>query len=313
MNGFQKFALLLSLILLGCTPVKEPKVKIAINPWPGYEFLYLAEQKGIFSQVNLNIELIQTSTLSDAQRAYLNGYVDGFTSTLIEVVQVEPLGGKPVKLVLLPDYSNGGDVIISDKTISGVQQLKGKKIGCEVSSLGIYVLQRALMKQNLTIADVTVINIEQANGQIALTNGDIDAYVTYPPYSVEALRNPKYHQIFSTKEIPNEVLDTVAVSAKKVQDIPNFIKKLQQAWQLALTYHQKYPEEANAIMAKREQIKVEEFSAVLSDLKVLNSKEQQEIFAKPEQLLMLASSVCNTLIAVGSIESNCSHINGLLP
>jgi len=165
MKNIRIIALSFLVCLFGCSPSADDKIKISINPWPGYEFLYLAEQKGIFEQVGLNIELVQTSTLSDAQRAYINNYVDGFTSTLVEAIQVEPLGGNSIKVVLLPDFSNGGDVILANKSIQSITDLKGKNIGCEVSSLGIYILQQALSKYGLLIEDVNIINTEQANGK----------------------------------------------------------------------------------------------------------------------------------------------------
>jgi hypothetical protein len=46
-----------------------------------------------------------------------------------------------LKVIPIPDYSNGGDVIIADTRIGNMLGLKGKRIGCEVSSLGIYILQ----------------------------------------------------------------------------------------------------------------------------------------------------------------------------
>lgn len=299
--------------LLGCSPTADDKIKISINPWPGYEFLYLAEQKGIFEQVGLNIELVQTSTLSDAQRAYINNYVDGFTSTLVEAIQVEPLGGHPIKVVLLPDFSNGGDVIIASKNIQSFTDLKGKNIGCEVSSLGIYILQRALSKYGLSTQDVNIINTEQANGKKALLNGEIDAFITYPPYSIETLHNPEFHTIFTTAEIPNQILDTVSMSTKILREQPDFINKFQQAWQMSLDYYKQQPEEAIAIMAQREQIKSEEFTAVLSDLKILSRDDQQQLFQHREKFIALANSVCKTLTLVKSIESDCLHVKEILP
>lgn len=174
-------SLFLCFILVACTPQKTSnKISIAINPWPGYELLYLASNKDFFKAVGLNIELIQTATLSDAQRAYINGRVDGFSSTIVEAVQAQEFGGEPLTVVLLADYSNGGDVILSHPPYNTLASLKGKKIGCEVSSLGIYILARALTLYDMSLDDVEMINIEQGNALQSLTSGHIDAMVTYP-------------------------------------------------------------------------------------------------------------------------------------
>jgi NitT/TauT family transport system substrate-binding protein len=72
------FIFLTFILLSSCSEPKNSPIKIAINPWTGYKFLYLAEQLNLYKQVNLNIEIIQVSTLADVQRTYLNGQVDGF-------------------------------------------------------------------------------------------------------------------------------------------------------------------------------------------------------------------------------------------
>jgi NitT/TauT family transport system substrate-binding protein len=308
-------SLLLCFVLLfisSCSQQIPDKVTIAINPWPGYEFLYLAEQKGFFKQVGANITLAQTSSLSDGQMAYLNGHVQGFASTLIEAVQVEAFHGEPINVVLLSNYSNGGDVIITKESITSMNELKGKKVGCEVSSLGIYILERALTKYGLSLSDVILVNTEQTQGQQKLINGDIDAFVTYSPYATSILRDKQYHSVFTTKEIPNEILDVISISKKVLKQQPSLVKKLHQAWDLAIQYHQKNVDEANAIMAKREQITVDEFKGVLNDLTLLNSQQYIEMMQEQKQFNTLAKSVCLTLNQVGSFKSECVHSENLL-
>ena len=303
---------LLAMLMVGCGPKKvEEAVTIAINPWPGYELLYLAKQKGFYRQVGANIELVQVSTLSDAQRAYLTGHVDGFASTMIEAIQVAPLGGKPIKIVLLADYSDGGDVIIAPTSIENMQALRGQTIGCEVSSLGIFVLERALRQHQMQLDDVNVINVEQGAAVSALAVGKIAAMVTYPPYSVEIQSSGDYRQLFSTKEIPEEVLDTLSISSSVLAEHPQLVDQIHQAWQLTLDYMHQYPEEAMAIMAKREGLQVAEFKEALADLKLLSIEEQHKLFAQRDKLTQLGYSVCETLVKIGAIESDCLHVDNL--
>lgn len=304
--------ILLTLLISSCSNEYEKPTTIAINPWPGYEFLYLAEQKGYFKQVGANIKLIQLGSLSDAQRAYINGFADGFASTIIEAVQAEPLGGKPLNIVLIPDYSDGGDVIITTSDISNITSLKGKTIGCEVASLGIFLLQRALSKAGLTLEDINVINIEQADGEQAMLSKRIDAFVTYPPVSVNILKHTRFKTAFTSAEIPREIIDTVSISTEVLNSKPLLVQKLHQAWQLALDYAQSNPEDAYNIMAKREGISSEEFKDVLSDLKVQNTNAQKKLFSQPDDLQHAAKIVCDTLVHVKSIETDCTNLPNLI-
>lgn len=297
----------LVLLLAACFKQPEKPVTIAINPWPGYEFLYLAEQKGFFKTVDANIQLVQLGSLADAQRAYINGHTDGMASTIIEAVQANPLGGKPLQIVLIPDYSNGGDVIIAHKSITNMQALKGKKIGCEVSSLGIFVLQRALTQAGLTLADITVINTEQVQGEKALFNNEIDAFVGYPPATINILKNTQYHTLFTSADIPFEIIDTVSISTEVLEKKPFLARKIRQAWQMALDFSKQNPKEAYRIMSEREGINSEDFQSVLSDLIILDSKSQQDIFSQPEKLQNSVQAVCNTLVHVKSLNENCEN------
>ncbi|ABL98278.1 ABC transporter substrate-binding protein [Shewanella amazonensis] len=302
--------LMIALLFCGCSEPKE-KIIIAINPWPGYEVLYLAQQQGFYEAAGLNVGFVQVATLSDAQRAYLSGRVAGFTSTMIEAVQVEAFGGKRVKVVLAADYSDGGDVILAKTEYGDIPSLKGKTIGCEVSSLGIFILARALAANGLTLDDVTVMNVEQGDGPRHLQLGLIDAMVTYPPYSLAAMKQEGVHQVFSTKEIPGEILDTLSISAETLARHPDFVPKLRVVWQQALDYVQEHPTEAIAIMARREGIPPEEFRQVLNDIHLLNTKENQVMFDDIAGLENMARSVCTTLRRIDVLESDCSHVIGM--
>lgn len=306
--------LLIILTFVACGGEKpKQEVSIAINPWPGYELLYLADKNGFFEQVGINIKLVQTATLSDAQRAYINGRVDGFTSTIVEAVQAEEFGGAPLSITLLADYSNGGDVIIGNQSFLTIHDLKGKKIGCEVSSLGIYILARALAVSEMSLDDVEIVNIEQGNAHHALTNGLIDAMVTYPPYSFDILSDNalESHLIFTTAEIPNEVLDTVSLSKEVLRKNPQLASQLRQAWQLAMDYLEQHPEAAIKDMAEREQITEVQFQQALADIQLLSSPKQKELFADEKTLIKLARSVCSTLNQVGAFDSSCQHVESL--
>ena len=306
---FHVAAIILSMTLLNaCSEIEPPLIKIATNPWPGYEFLHLAEKNGYFDEVGLNIELVELGSLSDAQSTYVSGYVDGLTSTLIEVVQAEALGGKPLTVIAFTDYSNGGDVIIAKGDINDITSLKGKRVGCEVSSLGLFILQRALVKYNLTLDDIEVVNVEQSAGLDALKNDIVDAFVSYPPMSLEILKQQEGQVIFDTSEIPYEVLDTIAVSTAVVSKVPDFQSKFLKAWEMALNFTHQHPATAYEIMARREGITSQEFQDALSGMMILNMDHQKSLFADSNKLNTMAEAVCDILVEAKSIFRDCQNL-----
>ncbi|QYK01369.1 ABC transporter substrate-binding protein [Shewanella psychrotolerans] len=302
----------IAFFLIACDQIKAPsKVSIALNPWPGNVLLYLADKKQFFSQVGINVELVRVSTLADVQRAYLAGEVDGFASTLVEVVQVGVVGGTPSKVVLIADYSHGSDVIISASQINSVKELKGKTVGCEVSSLGTYILGKALAEHQMTLADINIVNIEQESAGEALALRKVVAVVTYPPYSIALQSTGDYRQIFTTKEIPEDILDVLSISEKVLQQQPLFVDKLRQAWKLAFDYLQQHPQEAIAMMAAQEGLTVAEYTKALDGLNLLSIEQQRQLFQQPKKLQQMGAEVCETLVKMGAIESNCLHASSL--
>ena len=302
----------LMLLLGACTPPQpEKKVRIAINPWPGYEFLYLASQKGFFADAGLNVEIVELSSLADVQRSYIQGRVDGFGSTVIEVVQTAGTTGKPLDIILVPDFSAGGDVIMGNASVNSIADLKGKRIGAEVGSLGMFILYAALQKHGLSLEDVTPVNVEQLEVEKAMQNAKVDAVVTYPPYSLAVGRLPGHKAIFDTTEIPGDVIDTVVLGADVVEDRAEWIDKFRAVWQRTLQYAKDNQAEAYGIMARREGVSVEEFTDALTGIQVLGRDKQKGILGS-EQLKQNISKVCDVLKRSESTTIDCTNINDLV-
>lgn len=296
----------------GCTQQNtQQTVKIAINPWPGYEFLFLAQEKGFFKQLDLDIKLLEMPSLADVLRVYNHGHADGMASTMIETVLAVDNTQSPISLVLIPDYSFGGDIIIATDDIKNLKGLKGKRIGAEIGSLGMYILAQALAKHGLSLKDVDIINVEQLDAESTLKAREIDALVTYPPFSTNLLKMGGLHEIFTTKELPGDVIDTVSIRSEILAGLPeNWSQRFYQAWDMALKYSQENPKEAYAIMAQREGITPDEFAEALTGLKLLNSSESQKsIKGSAEKNI---KKVCETLTHSQSVSSSCLVISNLV-
>ncbi|MCO7225228.1 ABC transporter substrate-binding protein [Pleionea sp. CnH1-48] len=308
LKGITQRLLLCSLLLIitSCTQPSAP-VKIAINPWPGYEFLYLAEQKGFFADENLNIKLVQLASLGDVQRAYLQGRVDGMASTVIEVVQVASVSNTSVDIILIPDYSMGGDVIIAQKEITTLADLKNKRVAAEVGSLDVFLLALALKKANMRFSDIQMVGMGQLRIASAMLNGEIDAAISYPPHSIKLLSHQQQHVIFSSADVPKQIIDTISLRGDLPQVDSNWLKKFYRVWQRALDFAKTNPEEAHQIMATREGISSDEFEEALSGMVLLTSSEQRGALTHPT-LQENVALICHTLLSENALQGDCEKI-----
>jgi len=164
----------------------------------------------------------------------------------------------------------------------------------------------------MTLSDVNIVNVEQSSGQARLAEGKIDAFVTYPPVSVNILEGDKYHQIFNSSQIPYEIIDTVSIATDVLAQRPELVSQLHQAWQMALDYSSKNPEEAYRIMSEREGISASDFKDVLTDLKILDSAQQAAIYQEPDKFEASARAVCETLVHTDSLSVDCQQQAPLL-
>lgn len=299
--------LTLFVCLLSCNaPPSTPHVKLGINPWPGYELLYLASELGFYQQAGLDVEIIESPSLAEVQRLYTLGRTNAMATTMIEVISAAGNHQKPTTIVLVPDFSNGGDVILAKNEISSLHQLKGKKIGAELGSLGIFLLAKALQSVSLSLDDVEVINTEQLDANHTMRSGLIDAIVTYPPYSIELKKQHQLTTIFSSAEIPQTIVDTVSVDSKVLKQDPMWVTKFHSVWQKTLEYMQQHPQQSYAIMAKREGITEEEFQIALNQLTLLNKNQQSLLSSSAFKGNLL--NACITLSKAGSINFECQNL-----
>jgi len=304
--------LLIFLSLSACTKKAPPeKVRLAINPWPGYEYLYLAKQKGFFEKHGLNVDLLELSSLADVSRIYEQGRADAMASTIIESVQVAGNLKDLTHIILVPDYSNGSDVIIAHKSIKNIQGLKGKKVGVELGFLGTFIMSQALTKEGMSLSDVNLINVEQLSVAENMKTGIVDAVTTYPPFSLETLKNSDTHIIFSTRDIPGDVIDVISMRAGTVKDINLWQQKFFNVWQEALDYTAQNPDEAYQIMGERENISGSDFKEAMKGLKIIPKEKQIETL-KSARLKNNIEKACRVLVEANTLNMNCTEIHDYL-
>lgn len=291
------------LLLSACRETPNPPLRIAINPWPGYEFLYLAERLKLFEAEGVEVRILQFSSLNDSRRAFELGKADGFGGTLIETLIAAQNSQRRPQVVYLPDYSNGGDLIVARRGIDSLEALAGKRVAIEPGTLNGYILARALAHRSVNLQAVQQVGMPQAEMHRALANGEIDAAVTYAPFSVDMLKNPQLQPLFSTREIPGEVLDVLAIDANVVQQRREQVDGLLRGFNRALLYSRAHPQEAYAIMAAREGISAEDFrNTAEHDLKMLDSADQAAFHGPDQRLFKALQATQQVLLDSGELR-----------
>lgn len=229
-------------------------LRVGTNVWPGYEPLYLARHLGEWSEAE--IRLVEFPSASEVLRAFRNKSIEAASLTLDEVLMLRQKN-VPVTVVLIHDFSAGADVIMAKPDIASLRDLRGRRIGVESGALGALVLTRALEINGMSLNDVNVVDIGVDIHLDAYNRNEVDAVVTFEPVRTQLLAKGS-KEIFSSKEMPGEIVDVLVVHRDVLESNAQGVQKLVDGWFNALAYQQANAQQAAQIIAKRLKITAQE-------------------------------------------------------
>ncbi|PCI58273.1 MAG: hypothetical protein COB35_13910, partial [Gammaproteobacteria bacterium] len=195
------------------------------------------------------IHLVEFSSTTQVMQAFRNEVIDAAALTLDEALMLAQ-NGEQLTIVLALDISNGGDAIIGQADIKSLADLHGKLIGVEGSTVGLYLLHRALTTTQFEDSDFSTTFIDANNHIQALINHQVDAVVTFEPMRSKLL-NQGAKLLFDSSQIPNEIVDVLVVRSDFLENYSNTVQQLLYAWYDALAYLNNHPKEAAKIMSAR--------------------------------------------------------------
>ncbi len=160
---------------------------------------------------------------------YTAGAFDALTVTNMDALSVPAAGGVDTTAVIMGDFSNGNDAVIL-KGKDNLADIKGQKINLVEFSVSHYLLARALDSVGLTEKDVTVVNTSDADLVAAWKTPDVSAVVTWNPLVGEIMTNADAKSVFTSAQIPGEIMDLLVANSAVVQANPDFGKALAGIW-----------------------------------------------------------------------------------
>lgn len=282
--------------------------KVGTNVWPGYEPLYLARAKGLLAPEK--VQLIEYPSASEVIRSFRNGSLDAAALTLDEVLMLLQ-SDIPVKVVLVMDISEGGDAILSRPEITSFSELKGKRIAVESNVLGAYVISRALELNQMLLEDVKIENIGVGEHLEAYSKNQVDAVVTFEPVRTSLLKLGA-NEIFTSRDIPGEIVDVLVVHEEYLRGNPARIKHVVHAWFETLDFMSDQKKEAMEIIAKRLFITADEVEASYHGLSLPRLDKNKQLLAGSTPLLGTALIRLEQTMLANELLSRDLDTSGLL-
>ncbi len=292
---------LLDHVISRVTSSTQP-LRVAINPWPGYGPAYLARHLNGYQKRGLDVRLIEYDSLSANCRAFERDQVDMFFGTIGDVLHTAQHCKRRPRIVLVTDYSNGADIVIGRPSIRSLADLRNGRIGIEANSLGALVASLALESAGMQLSDVELCRMHYGELKEALATGEVDAVVTYPPDSFEVLQEMQGNELFSTAQIPGEVVDVMAVASDVLEERPQEVVRFLEAFFDAQDFATAHPEEAAQLIARQLKMSASDVQQTLDgQIHVVTRNEQPRFLGTAGTLSQQVQRVDLVLHSIGEL------------
>lgn len=280
----------------------EPKkLVVGHDTWIGYSGVFVAKDKGFFQKEGLDVELKPFSNPGDTLPALVAGKLDIGLTTLHNLALLNGAGDSQISLVYLIDSSNGADAIVAKNDIPSVAALKGKTVGVTSGEVNEFLLTVGLEKAGLSEPDIKLVNMSADDAGAAFVAGKLDAAVTWEPWVTKA-KTGGGHVIFSSAEIPDTILDCVALPKPALESRASEIKAFLKAIDAGVKFLRENPAEANAIIAKYLSVTPDEVKGMLGGDKVYSLNDNAQLLKPGGQAYLSMKRVVDFAAAHKLIE-----------
>jgi len=276
----KSFLFLISILFVftSCSSQPSEKLKISATTWIGYTPLFYAKEKGWLKE--LNIKLLNVSSLSENMYLYKAGNSDAYVGTQYEfnLLRTE---NKTLRPIMMFDRSFGGDVIMSNITLEELKDTNTEiDAYLEIDSINSTLLKDFIKNYHFEDKKIKYINKDQT--QISLLNAKNllkpSLIITYVPYDYRLYKNG-FKELVSTRDgLTLLVVDAMFTTSKIFNLHKNQFIELKKLVDKSIEILDKNPKEFyETIKPYMLEITYEEFQESLKDIIWINKKLSTEM------------------------------------
>lgn len=181
-------AVVAAFAFLGISQMAQARTyKVGMIHWAGFSPLNVADAKGFWKEQGLDVKVVNFGSNQELYEALANKTIDLSLDMIGSWVGMA-LEGTPLTVLAETDWSNGGDKIIAKKD-ADPKKLKGSTIGVYMNKPSVtFFLNKYLSQNGVTLADVTVRELEPDMMTDAFLSNKFPVIVNYDPQALRAER-----------------------------------------------------------------------------------------------------------------------------
>ena len=241
------------------------EVKISGFTWPGYGFWYIAKDKNLAPNLDINYQ-----TIEDPYESYNLVTADQMdvVSSTVEFSPIAAENDMPLKLVAFANLSYGTDKIVAAPGINGPADLKGKKVAVVEGGLAQIYVAMWLERNGYPFDSVQYKNIIADDAFAAMIGGDVAASEFWEPYGSNVLKNLDGSKVLSQSRedywtSQAVIADGLYMNAKFIEERHDVALDTLRALYDAIAWWKTNPTEGNEIIAKGMKMSIDDVELVI--------------------------------------------------
>lgn len=212
---------------------------------------------------DVTVNWVQSAGSNKANEALLAGAID-VGSTAGSAALLARSNGSPIKTIDIYSQPNWAAIAVpAGSAIQEVEDLEGKNVAVTVGTDPYFFLLQALDEAGLSLTDITVVNLQHADGKAALENGSVDAWSGLDPLLSTSVEVAGSEIIYDNIDFNS--YGFLNATETFLQNSPDLAQLVVNAYEHARAWALENPEETAAILAEVAGIDPAIASAVLID------------------------------------------------
>ena len=222
----------------------------------------VVKDQGWLEDEGIDVTWIQSDGSNTANEALRSGAID-VGSTAGSAALLARANGSPIKTIDIYSQPEWSAIVVGkDSEITSVKDLAGKQVAATKGTDPYFFLLQALEAEGVDQNDVTVENLQHADGATALGNGAVDAWAGLDP--IMAAQESDGAQLIY-RNIDFNTYGFLNATEDFLDSDPEIAQAVVDAYAKARTWIQENPDEAVAILADVAAIDPEVARTVLTE------------------------------------------------
>jgi NitT/TauT family transport system substrate-binding protein len=296
------------LVTVGASQAADAKpLRIGYNIWVGFGPLFVAQEKGLFAQEGVEVELIDMAIPEALYAGLLAGQIDVSGATVDSILpHFDP--EQSYACVMVTDESLGADGILARKDIRSIADLRGKTVAFAEQTVSQFYLNVLLKGAGLTQGDLEVVDLPAEDAGNAFLMREVDAAVTWEPWLTQGSLSDHGHLLAVSSETPGLIVDCLLTKPEVLHDRLAEFRAVARAWDAAVHYVEAHPDDR--IMARQVGGWLEDpavFAETLKGVRFYDAARNLEFFGardRPGQIYQTSQYAIDVWRSLGALNGD---------